>query len=199
MLNLSGKVWGRDPSLTWHKTQWSKGAVDVHKHSRELYCIWRTKCPPAPPLPAAPTLLRKEKSIAVQPAQRRDAFTAVNSSPTHRVTMGHGGGRISAWMQTWDVDQENTPLGFFSHVIIGTFRFSEKNDTVFSHCREESTTGGSITGVSKPHLQRGRSLVICSWLLAYHCAHVSESTSVAKIRQRWPTPILFFPYLVFDT
>jgi len=51
---------------------------------------------------------------------------------------------------------------FFSHVIMGTFRFSEKNDALFSHCREESTTGDSVTGVSKPHIQRGRSLVICS-------------------------------------
>lgn len=31
------------------------------------------------------------------------------------------------------------------------------------------------------HIFKGRSLVICSWLPVYHCAHVSGSTSVAKI------------------
>lgn len=85
-------------------------------------------------------------------------------------------------MQMRDVGQENAPLGFFPLVILGTFRFFEKNDALFSHCREESTTGSSVTGVSKPHLQRGRSLVICSCLLVYHCAHVSGSTSAAKIK-----------------
>lgn len=152
---------GREPSLTWHKTWWTKGAADVPKHSREHHRLWRAKCPLAIAwLPSSPTsachLLPTEKGEKHCCAACRGAFTVVSSSPTHRVTMGHAGGRISAWMQTWDVDQENAPLGFFffPHVIMGTFRFSEKNDILFSHCREESTTGGSVTGVSKPHLQK---------------------------------------------
>lgn len=119
-------------------------------------------------LPPPPCWERAKRWCAACTEQR--CCHHVSASPTHRITTGHGGGRISAWMQTWDVDQENAPLGFWFYFFPCDYRhiqiFSEKNDALFSHRRKESTTEGSVIGVSKPLLQRGRSLVICSWLVA---------------------------------
>lgn len=189
MLSLSGKVWRRDPSSTCHKNWWSKCAVGVHKHLRVLHYLWRAKCPLAIAwLHSSPTSTCHFHSAEKGEKHCCTACTAQRCIH-HGWVFAHTQSNRGSWRrQDFSLNANvrcrprKCPTGFFSHVILGTFRFSEKNDALFSHCREESTTGGSVTGVSKPHLQRGRSLVICSWLLAYHCAHVSGSTSVAKIK-----------------
>lgn len=105
----------------------------------------------------------------------------VSSSPTHRVTVGHWG-RISAWMQTRDLDQENALWGFFfspcdyRHIEI----LWEKMMLCLVTAGRKAPLDAASLGCPN-HIFKGRSLVICSWLQVYHCAHMSGSTSVAKI------------------
>lgn len=148
MINHSGKVQRRDPSVPWHKTCWRQ------RYSWHPQTLKRVSLPLKGWVPSSPAsaLLRMEESITVQ---HRAAFSMVSSSPTHRVTVGHWGGRISAWVQTRDVDQENALQGFFFFPC--DYRHIEilwENDAVFSHYRKKSTARSSVIGVSKPHFQR---------------------------------------------
>lgn len=187
MINHSGKVQRRDPSVPWHKTCWRQ------RYSWHPQTLKRVSLPLKGWVPSSPAsaLLRMEESITVQ---HRVAFSMVSSSPTHRVTVGHWGGRISAWVQTRDVDQENALQGFFfSHVITGTLRFSEKMMLCLVTTGRKAPLEAASLGCPN-HIFKGRSLVICSWHPAYHCTHVSGSTSAAKIidHQFW-----FYSFLSF--
>lgn len=130
------------------------------------------------PSSPASALLRKEESITVQ---HRAAFTMVSSSPTHRVTwvIEEAGFQPECKHEMWT---KKMPCGVFFPMWLQAHWDSLRKMTL---CLVTTGRKAPLEAASlgcPDHIFKGRSLVICSWLPAYHCAHMSGSTSVAKIK-----------------
>lgn len=145
MFNLSGKVQRRDPSVTWHKNWW-----------RQRYS-WH---PQTPDFTASEGLSSIQPCLCSAEKGGKHCCAAQEVPSPGLAPRPHTEQRGSLRRQDFSLNANTRcaprkcPMGFFSHVIAGTLRFSEKNDALFSDYRKESTTRSSVTGVSKPHFQR---------------------------------------------
>lgn len=187
MINHSGKVQRRDPSVPWHKTCWRQ------RYSWHPQTLKRVSLPLKGWVPSSPAsaLLRMEESITVQQSCLQHGELLAHTQ-SNRGSLRRQDFSLSANTRC---GPRKCPAGFFffSHVITGTLRFSEKMMLCLVTTGRKAPLEAASLGCPN-HIFKGRSLVICSWHPAYHCTHVSGSTSAAKIidHQFW-----FYSFLSF--
>lgn len=147
MINHSGKVQRRDPSVPRHKTCWRQ------RYSWHPQTLKRVSLPLKGWVPSSPAsaLLRMEESITVQQSCLQHGELLAHTQ-SNRGSLRRQDFSLSANTRC---GPRKCPAGFFFFPC--DYRHIEilwENDAVFSHYRKKSTARSSVIGVSKPHFQR---------------------------------------------